>query len=42
MSARRGAQSVPIGIPTICLKTFPAKTTKMLSNGFSSGAALFR
>ena len=25
MSARRGAQSVPIGIPTICWKTFPAK-----------------
>ena len=31
MSARRGAQFVPIGIPTICWKTFPAKTTKMLS-----------
>ena len=28
MSARRGAQFVPIGIPIICWKTFPAKTTK--------------
>ena len=32
ISARRGAQFVPIGMPTICLKTFSLKTTKMLSN----------
>ena len=31
MSARRGAQFVPIGMPTISWKTFPPKTTKMLS-----------
>ena len=31
VSARRGAQFVPIGMPTICWKTFPPKTTKMLS-----------
>ena len=31
MSARRAAQFVPIGMPTICWKTFPPKTTKMLS-----------
>ena len=31
MSARRGAQFVPIGMSTICWKTFPPKTTKMLS-----------
>ena len=31
MSVRRGVQFVPIGIPTICWKTFPANTTKMLS-----------
>ena len=31
MSARRGAQFMPIGMPTICWKTFPPKTTKMLS-----------
>ena len=31
MSARRGAQFVPIGMPTVCWKTFPAKTTKILS-----------
>ena len=36
MSARRGAQFVPIGMPTICLKTFPPKTTKMLSTRNSS------
>ena len=36
MSARRGALFVPIGIPTICWKTFPAKTTKMLSTRNSS------
>ena len=36
MSARRGAQFVPIGLPTICWKTFPAKTTKMLSTRNSS------
>ena len=31
MSARRGAQSVPVRMPIICWKTFPAKTTIMLS-----------
>ena len=31
MSARRGAQFVPIGMPNIYWKTFPPKTTKMLS-----------
>ena len=31
MSARKGARFVPIGMPTICWKTFPAKNTKMLS-----------
>ena len=31
MSAGRGAQLVPMGMPIICWKTFPAKTTKMLS-----------
>ena len=31
MLARRGAQFVPIGMPTICWKTFPPMTTKMLS-----------
>ena len=36
MSARRGAQFMPIGISTICLKTFPPKTTKMLSTRNSS------
>ena len=36
MSARRGAQFVPIGMPTICWKTFPWKTTKMLSTRNSS------
>ena len=36
MSARRGVQFVPIGMPTICLTTFPAKTTKMLSTRNSS------
>ena len=36
MSARRGAQFVPIGMPTICWKTFPPKTTKMLSTRNSS------
>ena len=36
MSARRGAQFVPMGMPTICWKTFPAKTTKMLSTRNSS------
>ena len=36
MSARRGAQFVPIGMPTICWKTFPPKTTKMLSTRISS------
>ena len=30
MSARRGAQFVPMGMPIICWKTFPVKTTKML------------
>ena len=36
MSARRGAQFVPIGMPTVCWKTFPAKTTKILSTRNSS------
>ena len=36
MSARRGAHFVPIGIPTICWKTFPAKTTKTMSTRTSS------
>ena len=36
MSARRGAQFVPMGMPIICWKTFPAKTTKMLSTRNSS------
>ena len=36
MSARRGAQFVPIGMPTFCWKTFPPKTTKMLSTRNSS------
>ena len=30
MSARRGAQLVPIGMPIICWKTCPPKTTKMM------------
>ena len=36
MSARRGAQFVPMGMPIICWKTFPVKTTKMLSSKNSS------
>ena len=36
MSARRGAQFVPIGMSTICWKTFPPKTTKLLSTRNSS------
>ena len=36
MSARKGAQFVPIGMPTICWKTFSPKTTKMLSTRNSS------
>ena len=36
MSARRGAQFVPIGMPTVCWKNFPAKTTKILSTRNSS------
>ena len=36
MSARRRAQLVPIGIPTICLKTFPPKITKMFLTRNSS------
>ena len=36
MSTRRGAQFVPIGMPTVCWKTFPAKTTKILSTRNSS------
>ena len=36
MSARRGAQFVPIGMPTICWKTFPTKTTKILLTRNSS------
>ena len=31
MSDRRGAQLVPIGIPTLSWKTFPTKTSKILS-----------
>ena len=31
MSTRTGALFVPIGMPNICWKTFPPKTTKMLS-----------
>ena len=34
--AGRGAQFVPIGIPTICWRTFPAKTSIMLSTRNSS------
>ena len=30
MSARRGAQFVPIGMLNVCWKTFSAKTTKIL------------
>ena len=36
MSATSGAQFVPIGMPTVCWKTFPAKTTKILSTRNSS------
>ena len=36
MSARRGTQFVPIRMPTVCWKTFPAKTTKILSTRNSS------
>ena len=36
MSARRGSQFVSIGILTICWKTFPEKTTKILSTRNSS------
>ena len=36
MSARRRAQFVPIGMPSICWKTFPPKTTKMVSTRNSS------
>ena len=36
MSARRGAQLVLIGMPTICWKTFSPRTTKMLSTRNSS------
>ena len=35
MSARRGTQFVPMGMPIICRKN-PAKTTKMLSTRNSS------
>ena len=31
MSVRRGAKSVAVGMPTICVKTFPPKTMKILS-----------
>ena len=31
MSARRGAQCVPMEMPIICWKNFSAQTTKMLS-----------
>ena len=36
MSARRGAQFLPIGMPAICWKTFFPKTMKMLSKRNSS------
>ena len=36
MSARRGTQFVPIGMPTVCRKTFPATTTKILSSTINS------
>ena len=36
MSARRRAQIVPMGMPIICWKIIPAKTTKMLSTRNSS------
>ena len=36
MLARRGAQRVPIGMPTVRWKIFPAKTTKILSTTNSS------
>ena len=36
MSARRGIQFVTMGMPIICLKTSPTKTTKMLSTTNSS------
>ena len=36
MSAGKGGQFVPIGMPTICWKTFPPKTTKTLSTRNSS------
>ena len=32
MSTRRVAQFVPMGMPIICWKNFPAKTTKMFVN----------
>ena len=31
MSARRGVQFVPIWMPTVCWKTFPTKTTNVVS-----------
>ena len=36
VSERKAAQFVPIGMPTACWKTFPAKTTKILSTRNSS------
>ena len=36
MSARKGAQFVPIGMPTICWKTLSPKTSKVLSTRNSS------
>ena len=35
-SARKGAKFEPIGMPTVCWKTVPAKTTKILSTIKSS------
>ena len=35
-SARKGAQFLPMDIPIICWKTFPANTKKMLSTRDSS------
>ena len=41
MSAKREAQVVSMGMPIICWKTFPAKTTKMLSTRNSSILTMF-
>ena len=36
MSAMKRTQFVPMGMPIICWKTFPTKTTKMSLTGNSS------